>query len=57
MQRLEHLQFGTTTKNTNRLTPELDQLRQICSIIITITPPNFSITIQLVCATNRKLQL
>ena len=37
--------------------PELDQLHQICSIIITITPPNFSITLQLLCAKNRKLQL
>jgi len=48
-----------------RLQPELDQLHQICSIIIiititiTITPPNFSITLQLqlLCAKNRKLQL
>ena len=41
----------------NESEPELDQLHQICSIIITITPPNFSITLQLLCAKNRKLQL
>jgi len=43
------------------LEAELDQLHQICLIIITITitPPDFSITLQLqlLCAKNRKLQL
>jgi len=39
--------------------PELDQLHQICSIIITITSPNFSITLQLqlLCAKNRKITI
>ena len=50
-------------KRTTRMQcpAELDQLHQIRSIIITITitPPNFSITLQLqlLCAKNRKLQL
>jgi len=37
--------------------PELDQLHQICSIIITITRSNLSIALQLLCAKNCKLQL
>jgi len=41
-----------------KLLPELDQSHQICSIIITITPSDFSITLQLefLCAKNCRLQ-